>query len=73
MHAHVGCHFVRLPLCCHLLHCNKMKWNIGSTSTAIPPASASDVVGQHHNKIEGTTYGAAILQAFFSELRKTVI
>lgn len=27
-HIHVGCHFVRLPYCCHLTHSNKMKQNI---------------------------------------------
>jgi len=29
MHFHVRPPCVRLPLCCHLSHCNNMKWNIG--------------------------------------------
>jgi len=32
----------------------------GSTSTAIPPTSASDVVGQN-NKIGGLTFGAVLV------------
>jgi hypothetical protein len=58
-HFHVGCHFARLPLCCHLSHGNKNLteyWREGSTSTAISPTSASDVVGQH--KIGGINFGA---------------
>jgi hypothetical protein len=35
-------------------------WLEGSTSTAIPPASASDVVGQN-NKIGGITFGAPFI------------
>ena len=35
-------------------------WREGSTSTAIPPTSASDVVGQR-NKIGGFTFGAALV------------
>ena len=34
-------------------------WQEGSTPTAVPPTSASDIVGQHH-KIEGITFGAAL-------------
>lgn len=29
LHFHVRCHSVRLPLCCHLSHDDKMEWNIG--------------------------------------------
>ena len=34
-------------------------WWEGSTSTAIPPTSASDGMGQHH-KIEGITFGTPL-------------
>ena len=45
-HFHVRCHSVRLPLCCHLPHGNKVGywWEV-SISTAIPPTSISDVGG----------------------------
>ena len=33
-------------------------WWEGSTSTAVPPTSASDVVGLHH-KLGSITFGAA--------------
>lgn len=35
-------------------------WWKGSTSTAVPPISTSDVIGQHNN-IEGITLRAAII------------
>ena len=35
-------------------------WWEGSALTAIPPTSASDVVGQH-NKMGGITFGAALI------------
>jgi hypothetical protein len=35
-------------------------WWKGSTSTAIPPASTSNIIGQH-NKIGGITFGAPLL------------
>jgi len=35
-------------------------WWEGLTSTALPPTSTSDVVGQH-NKIGGITFGAALV------------
>jgi len=38
-------------------------WWEGSTFTAIPPTSASDVIDQH-NKIVGITFRAALLQVF---------
>jgi len=37
----------------------------GSTSTAIPPTSASAIVGQHH-KIGGITFGAALYNMYVS-------
>ena len=51
-HSHVKRHSVRLPLCCHLSNGNKMYWNTGekTTSTAIPPTSASGN-GAQYNKI----------------------
>jgi len=36
------------------------QWQEGSTSTAIAPTSASDVVGQHHT-IGGITFGAVLV------------
>jgi len=41
-------------------------WWEGSTSTAIPSTSASDVVGQH-NKAGGIIFGAAFVEALCSE------
>jgi len=35
-------------------------WQEGSTSTAVPPTSTSDVVGQQ-NKIEGIIFGPALV------------
>ena len=51
----------RLPLCCSLLYSseNVMRhWWEGSASTAVPPPSASDAVGQH-NQIGDIISGAA--------------
>ena len=60
---HVRFQFVRLPLCCHLSHGNKTGcWWEGSTFTTIPPASTSDVMGQL-NKIEDSTFRAALVQS----------
>ena len=42
-------------------------WQEGSTSTAIPPPSASGVMGQH-NKIGGTAFRAALICAYNMEL-----
>ena len=42
-------------------------WWEGSTSAAIPPTSASDVVGQH-NKIGDITFGAAFVGVWFDGL-----
>jgi len=36
MHFHVRCHFVRLPLCCHLSHINKKWLNIGGKVQPLP-------------------------------------
>ena len=55
LHFHVRCHFVRLTLMEYLLE--------GSVSTAISPASTSDVVGQR-NKIGGIIFGAALVHTF---------
>jgi len=57
-HFHVRCHFVRLPLCCHLTH---GYWWEGSTSTAVPPTYNSYVVGQNH-KIGGIAFRAALVE-----------
>ena len=73
---HVRCHFVSLTLCCHLLCCDRCLidvmasikieccWDV-STSTAIPPTSTFDIVGQH-NKMRGITFGGALV--FFLQL-----
>jgi len=63
MHFHVRCHFVRVPLCCHLSHQQNVieYWQEDSTSTAIPPTYTSDFVGQH-NKMGGVTFRAALIQ-----------
>jgi hypothetical protein len=46
-------------------------WRKGSTSTAITPASASEVAGQH-NKIQGITFGAPLVfpLCFLKKIRK---
>ena len=58
---HSRCHFVRLPVCCPITqqHVTGYWWE-GPTYTAIPPTSASEVMGQH-NKIGGITFGAALI------------
>ena len=66
-----------LLLCCHLPHSNKMEWDSGgilwdTISTAIPPTSASSVMGQHY-KIGRITFGAAlVLNTFFFSLNVLV-
>jgi hypothetical protein len=58
MHFHVRHHFARLLLCCsHMATKLTNYWQEGSSSTAIPPASTSKVVGQHI-KIGGINFGA---------------
>ena len=42
-------------------------WWEGSASTAIPPTSASDIMGQQ-NKIEGITFSVALLVLFIKRL-----
>src|SRR5258705_14005340 len=42
-------------------------WKEGSTSTAIPPTSASDVVDQH-NKIGGISFGAPLIVPYKESL-----
>jgi len=39
-------------------------WWEGSTSAAIPPTATSDVMDQY-NKIEGITFGAALISLIF--------
>jgi len=58
----VRCHSVRLPLCYHLSHSNKLMkyWWEDSTSTAVPPTSASDIMSQSNN-MGGITFGAALI------------
>jgi len=54
--------FVGLIFYCHLTLGNKSTehWWEDSASTAIPPTSASDVMGQHH-KIGHITFRAAVI------------
>ena len=59
MHFHVRHCSVRLPLCCHLWHSNKMQYNTGEKVQLLPSLSASDAVGQHH-KVGGITFGATL-------------
>ena len=77
LHTHflVRHHSVRLPLCCHLSHGNKMKCNIDGKVqpfTAIPPTSASDVMGQH-DKIGGITFRAALVYYYLAESRQSCL
>jgi len=61
LHFHVSHHSVRLPLCCHLSHGNKMEQYVGGKVQPLlpytPPTFASEVVGQH-NKIGSFTLRA---------------
>jgi len=52
-HFHVSCHSVRLPLCHHLSHGNKMKQNIGGKAQSLLPY-------QHH-KTEGITFRTVLV------------
>ena len=45
-------------------HDAKEYWWEGSTSTAIPPTSASDIVGQHY-KVGDVTFRAALIRLNF--------
>ena len=60
--SHVRRHLVRLPPAAIWRTAIKLMgyWRQGSTSTAIPPTSASDVVDQH-NKIGGVRFGAPLV------------
>ena len=75
MHGEIQLHtFASYALPCHTAFCqtasllssvaqqqNLMEyWRGGSTSTAISPTSASDIVGQH-NKIGGINSGATLI------------
>ena len=61
MHFHIRYHFVRLLLCCHLSHSNKMKYHQESSPyTAIPPVSTADIMG-HCNETGSITFGAALV------------
>ena len=51
LHFYAKHHFVRLPICCHLSHDNKMHWWKVLTLTAISPTCASDDVGQSPERI----------------------
>ena len=70
MHFHFRHYFVRLPLCSHLWHGNKIScWWESSNSTATPSTCASDVVNKH-NKIGGTDFGAALVHSLYIETLK---
>ena len=55
-------HTVNLMYICNVVQQQRVieYWWEGSTSTSIPPASTSDVVGQY-NRIGGVTFGAALI------------
>ena len=60
-HFLVRCHVVRLPLCCHLSHSNKMQQNIGKKVQPLLPYYQHlplNVVDQHNNT-RNITMGAA--------------
>jgi len=54
---------------CHVTAKVTEYWWEGSTSTAVPPTSASDAMGQHH-KIGGIIFGAALI---FSNLKCSML
>jgi hypothetical protein len=62
IHLYVTRQFARLLLCCYLLQGNETNylWE-GSTSIAIPPASVSNVMGQHY-QVGDITFGVTLLQ-----------
>ena len=63
-HVHIRCHLAAEGHSDHLSHGKKTVteyWWVGSIFTAIPPTSASDIMGQK-NKIGGTAFGAALVQ-----------
>jgi len=63
-HFHVRHHVVRLPLCCHLSHDNKMWWNTGGR------LHASDITCQY--KSVAITFGSAlVVKVYAMELRVT--
>ena len=61
-HFHVRCHCQTAPLLPSVTQQQNVMecWWEGSTSTAIPPPSASDVMGQH-NTTGGINFGAALI------------
>ena len=53
LHTHfcVSCHFVRLLLCCSLLHNNKIQWNIGRKFQSLPSYHQHPLLMQWANTI----------------------
>jgi hypothetical protein len=58
---HVRCHFARLVIfCCHMPTKLKNYWWKGSVSTAIPPPSATNLMGKE-NKTGGIPFRVSII------------
>ena len=66
---HLRCHCVRLSLCCHLSHGNKMEWNIGGNVQPLLPyhQHTYDTAGQQ-NKAGHITSGAALVSVVWCTL-----
>jgi len=58
------------PFCCNLSHGSTEYCWEGSTSTAVPPPLASDVMSQR-NQTGGVTFGALSLCLVFSDCQDT--
>lgn len=62
VHFHVRCHFVRLSLCYHLFHGNKIEQNIsGKVQPLLPNRQypPTEIMSQH--KLGGITFRAALI------------
>ena len=65
-HFHFRHYFIKLPHYCYLLQSIYITeyWCEGSTSTVIPPISASDIMGQHNYNTGDVTFRAALVLNF---------
>ena len=67
LHFHIIHHCVRLPLCYHLLHSNKMQWNMnGKVQSLLPYHQHPTVIVGQYNKIGGITFGADFILYIWS-------
>ena len=70
MHFYVRHHFVRLPLCCHLPHGNKIWWNIGrKVHPPLPSHQHPPLTSWANNIIRCITCGAALIHAYLDTLK----